>query len=150
MQHDSSSALAMATNTLHNALWCITPDLFKHLRLRIAIVRSAWRQPNISKHTSTVSSLKQMANWTVRASLISSSVRHIDINDRTPSTTWRHSDVIWRHSHASSDVTGRRPPRTSIANYSRMSCLRPTVTRSHYTQLTLRRIEDTAIVYILE
>ena len=25
------------------------------LRLRIAIIRSAWRQPNISKHTSTVS-----------------------------------------------------------------------------------------------
>jgi len=29
--------------------------LFKNLRLRIAIVRSAWRQPNISKRTSTVS-----------------------------------------------------------------------------------------------
>jgi len=40
----------MATNTLHNAL-CITLNLFKNLRLRIAIVRSAWRQPNISKHT---------------------------------------------------------------------------------------------------
>jgi len=44
----------MATNTLHNAL-CITQNLFKNLRLHIAIVRSAWRQPNISKHTSTVS-----------------------------------------------------------------------------------------------
>ena len=44
----------MATNTLHNAL-CITLNLFKNLRLRIAIVHSAWRQPNISKHTSTVS-----------------------------------------------------------------------------------------------
>ena len=43
----------MATNTLHNELW-ITLNLFKNLRLRIAIVRSAWRQPNISKHTSTV------------------------------------------------------------------------------------------------
>ena len=43
----------MATNTIqHNAL-CITQNLFKNLRLRIAIVRSAWRQPNISKHTST-------------------------------------------------------------------------------------------------
>jgi len=50
VQHDSSSVLAMATNTLHNAL-CITHNLFKNLRLRIAIVRSAWRQPNISKHT---------------------------------------------------------------------------------------------------
>jgi len=30
-------------------------NLFKNLPLRIAIVRSAWRQPNISKHTSTVS-----------------------------------------------------------------------------------------------
>jgi len=29
--------------------------LFKNLRLHIAVVRSAWRQPNISKHTSTVS-----------------------------------------------------------------------------------------------
>jgi len=54
VQHDSSSVLAMATNTLHNAL-CITQNLLKNLRLRIAIVRSAWRQPNISKHTSTVS-----------------------------------------------------------------------------------------------
>jgi len=54
VQHDSSSVLAMATNTLHNAL-CITQNLFKHLRLRIAIVRSASRQPNIWKHTSTVS-----------------------------------------------------------------------------------------------
>jgi len=38
----------MATNTLHNAL-CVglTLNLFKNLRLRIAIVRSAWRQPNI-------------------------------------------------------------------------------------------------------
>jgi len=55
VQHDSSSVLAMATNTLHNAL-CIglTLNLFKNLRLRIVIVRSAWRQPNISKHTSTV------------------------------------------------------------------------------------------------
>jgi len=44
----------MATNTLHNAL-CITLNLFNNLRLRIAIVRSAWRQRNISKHTSTVS-----------------------------------------------------------------------------------------------
>ena len=47
----------MATNTLHDAL-CITLNLFKNLRLRIAIVRwlrSPWRQPNISKHTSTVS-----------------------------------------------------------------------------------------------
>jgi len=52
--HDSSSVLAMATNTRHNAL-CITLNLFNNLRLRIAIVRSAWRQPNISKHTSTVS-----------------------------------------------------------------------------------------------
>ena len=50
----SSSVLAMATNTLHNAL-CITLNLFKNFRLRIAIVGSAWRQPNISKHTSTVS-----------------------------------------------------------------------------------------------
>ena len=54
VQHDSSSVLAMATNTLHNALY-ITLNLFKNLRLRIAIVRSAWRQLNISKHTSTVS-----------------------------------------------------------------------------------------------
>jgi len=54
VQHDSSSVLAMATNSLHNAL-CITQNLFKHLRLRIAIVRSASRQPNIWKHTSTVS-----------------------------------------------------------------------------------------------
>ena len=54
MQHDSSSVLAMATNTLHNAL-CITLNLFENLRLRIAIVRSAWRQPNISNHTPTVS-----------------------------------------------------------------------------------------------
>jgi len=46
VQHDSRSVLAMATNTLHNAL-CITLNLFKNLRLRIAIVRSAWRQPNI-------------------------------------------------------------------------------------------------------
>jgi len=53
VQHDSSSVLAMATNTLHSALW-ITLNLFKNLRLRIVIVRSAWRQPNISKHTSTV------------------------------------------------------------------------------------------------
>ena len=52
--HDASSVLAMATNTRHNGL-CITLNLFKNLRLRIAIVRSAWRQPNISKHTSTVS-----------------------------------------------------------------------------------------------
>jgi len=44
----------MATNTLHTAL-CDTLNLFKNLRLRIAIVRSAWRQPNISNHTSTVS-----------------------------------------------------------------------------------------------
>ena len=29
--------------------------MFKNLRLRIAIVCSAWRQLNISKHTSTVS-----------------------------------------------------------------------------------------------
>ena len=54
MQHDSSYVLAMATNTLQNAL-CITQIFLKNLRLRIAIVRSAWRQPNISKHTSTVS-----------------------------------------------------------------------------------------------
>jgi len=54
VQHDSSSVLAMATNTLHNAL-CITLNLFKNLRLRIAIVCSAWRQLNISKHISTVS-----------------------------------------------------------------------------------------------
>ena len=54
VQHDSSSVLAMATNTLHNAL-CITQNVLKNLRFRIAIVRSAWRQPNISKHTSTVS-----------------------------------------------------------------------------------------------
>jgi len=53
MQHDSSSVLAMATNTLHNVL-CITVNLFKNLRLRIAIVRRAWRQPNISKHTSAL------------------------------------------------------------------------------------------------
>jgi len=38
VQRDSSSVLAMATNTLHNAL-CITFNLFKKLRLRIAIVR---------------------------------------------------------------------------------------------------------------
>ena len=44
----------MATNTLHNVL-CITLNLLKNLRLRIAIGRSAWRQPNISKHASTVS-----------------------------------------------------------------------------------------------
>jgi len=44
----------MARNTLHNAL-SITLNLFKNLRLRIAVVRSAWRQPNISKHTSLVS-----------------------------------------------------------------------------------------------
>ena len=54
MQQDSSSVVAMATNTRHNAL-CkglgLTLNLFKNLRLRIAIVRSAWRQPNISKHT---------------------------------------------------------------------------------------------------
>jgi len=52
--HDSSSVLA--ANTLHNAL-CIglTLNLFEHLLVRIAIVRSAWRQPNISKNTSTVS-----------------------------------------------------------------------------------------------
>ena len=46
MQHDSSSVLAKATNTLHNTL-CITRNLFKNLRLRIAIVRSAWRQPGV-------------------------------------------------------------------------------------------------------
>jgi len=49
MQHDSSSVLAMETNTVHNAL-CIRLKF-----VQIAIVRSAWRQPNISKHTSTVS-----------------------------------------------------------------------------------------------
>jgi len=54
VQRDLSSVLAVATNTLHSAL-CVTLNLFKNLRLRIAIVRSAWRQPNISKHTSTVS-----------------------------------------------------------------------------------------------
>jgi len=45
----------MATNTLHNALCVTAVNLFKNLLLRIAIVRSAWRQPNIFKHTSTVS-----------------------------------------------------------------------------------------------
>jgi len=40
VQHDSSSVLAVTTNTLHNAL-CIILNLFKNLRLRIAIVRSA-------------------------------------------------------------------------------------------------------------
>ena len=53
LQHDSSSVLAMATNTLHNVL-CITINLFKNFRLRIAIVSWAWRQPNISKHTSAL------------------------------------------------------------------------------------------------
>ena len=39
----------METNTVHNAL-CLRLKF-----VQIAIVRSAWRQPNISKHTSTVS-----------------------------------------------------------------------------------------------
>jgi len=46
--------LALATNTLHSAL-CIQLNLFKNVRLCIAIVRSAWRQPNVSKHISAVS-----------------------------------------------------------------------------------------------
>ena len=54
MQHDSNSVLALATNNTHNAL-CITLNLFKNLRLRIAIVLAAWRQLNISKHIWTVS-----------------------------------------------------------------------------------------------
>jgi len=54
VQHDSSSVLAVTANTLNSAL-CITLNLFKNLRLRIAIVCSAWRQPSISKHISTVS-----------------------------------------------------------------------------------------------
>ena len=33
------------TNTLHNAS-CVTLNLFKNLRSPIAIVRSAWTQPN--------------------------------------------------------------------------------------------------------
>jgi len=52
VQHDSSSVLAMATNTLHNAL-CVILNLFKNLRSRIAIVRSAWRQPNSRRGTSS-------------------------------------------------------------------------------------------------
>jgi len=38
---------------LHLHLHLHLQNLFKNLRLRIAIVRSAWRQPNTSKHTST-------------------------------------------------------------------------------------------------
>ena len=52
----------METNTLHNTL-CITQNLFKNLRLHIAIVRSAWRQSNISKHTSTVSCDLELKNF---------------------------------------------------------------------------------------
>ena len=50
VQHDSSSFLALTTNTWHDTL-LMTINLFKRLRFRIAIVCSAWRQLNISKHT---------------------------------------------------------------------------------------------------
>jgi len=62
VQHDLSSVLVMAVYSLHNAL-CITLNSFKNLRLRIAIVRSAWRQPNISKHTSTVSCVENVPKY---------------------------------------------------------------------------------------
>ena len=49
MQHESSSVLATATNTLHNAS-CITKFVQKlAFSYGIAIVCSAWRQPNISR-----------------------------------------------------------------------------------------------------
>jgi len=72
VQHDSSSVLAVTTNTLHNAL-CIILNLFRNLRLRIAIDRSAWRQPNISKHTSYLLSKYCVCGHTLRLYIVTTS-----------------------------------------------------------------------------